>query len=246
MNELVTINEKGNSVTTSLIIAEIFEKEHNKVVRDIENLSCSVEFNAANFGVISYTDSMNRDQRAYEITKDGFSFLVMGYTGEKAAQFKERFINEFNKREALLKNDDYIISRAMRVLFDRTKSLEDQIRTKEERLQLQEHEIQKAAPKVEYYDSVLQAEGLIPTNVIAKEFGISAVSLNKILHQKGIIYRSGETWVLYNRFQNKGFTGTKTYNYTDSLGRERTNIQTCWTEKGREFIHSIMKNAKTA
>lgn len=64
MNELVTINEKGNSVTTSLIIAEIFEKEHNKVVRDIENLSCSVEFNAANFGVISYTDSMNRDQRA--------------------------------------------------------------------------------------------------------------------------------------------------------------------------------------
>lgn len=51
----------------------------------------------------------------YEITKDGFMFLVMGYTGEKAGEFKERFINEFNKREALLRSDDYILARAKEI-----------------------------------------------------------------------------------------------------------------------------------
>ena len=80
MAELVIQNSNGNDVTTSLIVAQVFGKEHNKVVRDIENLSCSSNFNAANFGVIEYTDSRGRIQKAYEMTKDGFSFLVMGYT----------------------------------------------------------------------------------------------------------------------------------------------------------------------
>jgi Rha family phage regulatory protein len=56
------------------------------------------DFNQLNFALISYTDTMNREQRAYELTKDGFSFLVMGYTGAKAAKFKVDFINEFNRR----------------------------------------------------------------------------------------------------------------------------------------------------
>jgi len=246
MNELVIINEKGNSVTTSLIVAEIFGKEHKHIIRDIESLSCSGEFNQTNFGLISYTDSMNRSQKAYEMTKDGFSFLVMGYTGEKAASFKERFINEFNKRDTLLKNDDYIISRAMRLLFDRTKSLEQQIKSKDEKIQIQEHQIQIAAPKAEYHDAVLQSEGLIQTNIIAKELGMSAVSLNKILHSKGIIYRCGETWVLYSKYQNQGYTKTRTFPFIDVFGRERTSIHTYWTEKGREFIHSIIKQEKRA
>lgn len=90
MENLVFQNSNGNDVTTSLLVAEVFGKEHSKVVRDIESLSCSASFNAANFGVITYIDSRNREQTAYEMTKDGFSFLVMGYTGAKAGEFKER------------------------------------------------------------------------------------------------------------------------------------------------------------
>lgn len=52
----------------------------------------------------------------YEMTKDGFSFLVMGYTGTKAVHFKEMFIAEFNKREAMLKSDDYILMRSQQIL----------------------------------------------------------------------------------------------------------------------------------
>ncbi|CAG0896121.1 unnamed protein product, partial [Darwinula stevensoni] len=111
-NELVIKNSTGKDVTTSLIVAEVFGKRHDHVLRDIENLNCSQNFRLPNFGATSYTDASNRQSKMYEITKDGFSFLVMGYTGEKAGEFKERFIAAFNANEALLKDDDYIIERA--------------------------------------------------------------------------------------------------------------------------------------
>lgn len=244
MNELVITNQKGSNVTTSLIVAEIFEKEHASVLRDIRNLHCSDAFNITNFveclNTIELEIGQSR-QKYYEITKDGFSFLVMGYTGTKAGEFKERFIAEFNKRESLLQNPDYILSQAQRILFERIKAFENQLKQKDERLQLQEHEIQKSAPKVEYYDEVLQAEGLIQTNIIAKELGISAIALNRILHQKRIIYREGETWVLYARYQNLGFTKTKTHPHEDLHGNIVTTIHTYWTEKGRQFIHGLFK-----
>lgn len=248
MTELVITNKTGNNVTTSLIIAEIFGKRHDHVIRDIEQLSCSNNFRLPNFGEIEYTDSKSRNYKAYEITKDGFSFLVMGYTGAKAGEFKEKFISEFNKREALLKNDDYIIERAMSVLASRTKLLEAQLEAKTERLQLQEAVIKESAPKVMYFDEVLQSGTLITTNVIAKELGMSAITLNKILHENKIIYRSGETWVLYHDYQDKEYTGTKTHIYKDSYGNERTNILTVWTEKGRLFIHKLIEkiNAKAS
>jgi len=63
----------------------------------------------------------------YEITKNGFLYMVMGYTGEKTGEFKEEFITEFDKHELLLKNDDYIISRAMSVLSDQAKALEQHV-----------------------------------------------------------------------------------------------------------------------
>lgn len=148
MAELVIQNSNGNDVTTSLIVAQVFGKEHNKVVRDIENLSCSSNFNAANFGVIEYTDSRGRIQKAYEMTKDGFSFLVMGYTGAKAGEFKERFINEFNKRELMLKDDDYILMRSQQILQKRVEMAEQKVRALEEKNALQDAQLRQAAPKV--------------------------------------------------------------------------------------------------
>lgn len=245
MNELVLTNQQGKDITTSLIVANVFEKNHADVLRDIRNLHCSENFRLLNFAeclnIIELEIGQSR-QKYYELTKDGFSFLVMGYTGEKAGEFKEKFINEFNKRDAMLKNDDFIVSRALSILNERTKALEQAIMQKDERLQLQEHVIKEAAPKVEYYQEVLQSESLITTNVIAKELGMSAVTLNKLLHANGIQYRSGETWVLYHKYQDKGYTGTKTHTFKDSTGHERTSVQTYWTEKGREFIHQVVKN----
>jgi phage antirepressor YoqD-like protein len=115
------------------------------------------------------------------------------------------------------------------------------LEAKEEQLHLSEQTIQKQAPKVEYCDRVLQCEDLIPVTVIAKELGMSGQKLNSLLKQKGIIYYIDGTWVLYSRYQNKGYTGTRTHTYYDSLGKERSKRQTYWTENGRAFIHQLWK-----
>ena len=104
MNELVFRGQNDQVKTNSVLVAKVFNKEHGKVMRDIANLKCSNDFRAANFGLSSYVNEQNKEFPMYEMTKDGFTFLVMGYTGQKAAEFKEAYINAFNQMEAELKS----------------------------------------------------------------------------------------------------------------------------------------------
>lgn len=104
---LVKITGKKNEeilTTTSRNVAEVFGKEHFNVLRDIENLGCSEDFRKLNFEVSEYkVDGNNKTYHEYIMTRDGFTLLVMGYTGEKAMQFKEAYIKAFNEMEKELK-----------------------------------------------------------------------------------------------------------------------------------------------
>ncbi|WGM07561.1 Rha family transcriptional regulator [Arsenophonus nasoniae] len=108
--QLSTINPKvtirnGKAITTSIAVAEYFEKQHKDVLKKIRSLECSTAFTMANFcavGVEVKAGFNKREIEAYEMTKDGFVFLVMGFTGKKAAQFKEAYIAEFNRMETKL------------------------------------------------------------------------------------------------------------------------------------------------
>ncbi|EBO9655027.1 Rha family transcriptional regulator [Salmonella enterica] len=82
-------------VTTSQAIARYFGRDHDKVVNRIENLDCSAEFLTRNFRRVKF-EHKGRSLNAYEVTKDGFTFLAMGFTGKKAAAFKENYIAQFN------------------------------------------------------------------------------------------------------------------------------------------------------
>ena len=99
MDEIVFRGANDQAMTSSLLVAKEFGKAHAKVMRDIENLNCSDEFRLANFGDSSFKNEQGREFPMVTMTKDGFSFLVMGYTGKKAARFKEAYINAFNKME---------------------------------------------------------------------------------------------------------------------------------------------------
>ena len=114
-----------------------------------------------------------------------------------------------------------------------------------ERLQaqndLQRIELQKQAPKVAYYNEVLTSQSTYNANQIAKELGMSAESMNKLLHKLEVQYKQGGQWLLYRPHQNKGYTKTITHTYTNSQGQTCSRMSTVWTEKGREFIHSIIK-----
>ncbi|MEG5498246.1 Rha family transcriptional regulator [Enterobacter bugandensis] len=114
MNTVVAISAKapkvfskdGRLVTTSQSVADYFDKQHKDVLRKIDMLDCSPEFTSANFCAdvqrVEVGNGAERGSRCYLITKDGFMFLVMGFTGKKAARLKEAYIAKFNAMEAEL------------------------------------------------------------------------------------------------------------------------------------------------
>ena len=100
--EVSKINKQEVTVVSSLDVAETFGKEHKNVLKDIRELNCSEEFGRLNFEPTDYVDEHNRKQPMYYITRDGFTLLAMGYTGEKAMKFKEAYIKQFNAMERML------------------------------------------------------------------------------------------------------------------------------------------------
>ena len=95
--KLVSIGN-GEPITNSMLVAQKFNKRHGDVLRAIKNLECSAEFTKRNFAFCTKINDLQngKPQPFVEMTKDGFVFLVMGFTGKEAAKFKEDYINEFN------------------------------------------------------------------------------------------------------------------------------------------------------
>lgn len=100
--------KNGQAVTSSLVVADYFHKEHGKVLRAINQLECSMNFRQANFGLSEYTKkngNVSKTYPMYYMTRDGFTFLAMGFTGKVAAQFKEAYIAAFNEMEEKLRSE---------------------------------------------------------------------------------------------------------------------------------------------
>lgn len=96
--------ENNKIFTDSLTIAEVFQKGHDKVLRDIRGLKCSEEFRLVNYGESTYRNKQGRIMPSFIMTFDGFAMLAMGYTGEKAMKFKEMYIAEFNRTREILES----------------------------------------------------------------------------------------------------------------------------------------------
>lgn len=101
--EIIGKRNEERLITTSLKIAEKFGKEHAHVLRDIRDMECSDMFRESNFGLSSYKSAQGKTLPMYEVTRDGFTLLAMGYTGKEAMKFKEDYINAFNAMENELK-----------------------------------------------------------------------------------------------------------------------------------------------
>ena len=100
--EVKRISKMEMTVVSSLDVAETFGKRHDNVLKDIRELECSDDFRLLNFEESAYLNSQNKKQPMYYMTRDGFTILVMGYTGEKAMRFKEAYIKQFNAMEKAL------------------------------------------------------------------------------------------------------------------------------------------------
>lgn len=107
---------------------------------------------------------------------------------------------------------------------------------------IQSQQINELKPKASYYDVVLNCKDLLSISVIAKDYGWSAIRLNEYLHKKGVQFKQGKTWLLYQKYAVKGYTSTKTHEYLGNDGANHTNVHTYWTQKGRLFIYDLLKN----
>lgn len=104
---------------------------------------------------------------------------------------------------------------------------------------VQKEENAKLLPDAAYTRETLSSKSTWNANVVAKEFGMSAVTLNKRLEALGVQYKQHGVWVPTHEYQDKGYTKTRTYNYVDSRGEVCSRLQTEWTEKGRRFLHEL-------
>ena len=101
--------------------------------------------------------------------------------------------------------------------------------------------IEEMKPKADYYDQILQSKSLVLISQIAKDYGLGAPTMNKKLHELGVQYKQGGQWLLYSKYQNKGYTHSRTINITRSDGRSDVRMQTEWTQKGRLFLYELLR-----
>ena len=121
------------------------------------------------------------------------------------------------------------------------KEEQEKRRALENTVAVQSQQITELQPKASYYDVVLNSKDLLSIGKIAKDFGKSAVWLNKWLHEQGVQYKQGEIWLLYQKYAEQGYTSTKTQTYNGDDGAVHTKVHTYWTQKGRLFIYDLLK-----
>lgn len=109
--------------------------------------------------------------------------------------------------------------------------------------EIAENQLKLQEPKVQYYDEVLTSTSSYTVTQIAKEFGLGPSKLNQMLHEKGVQYKQNGSWIPYFKYQDKGFVHSETLKYKTNEGKIITKMSFKWTEKGRQFIHKLLKTA---
>ncbi|WP_418210610.1 phage antirepressor KilAC domain-containing protein [Bacteroides zhangwenhongii] len=137
--------------------------------------------------------------------------------------------------------DNELLARAVLLAQGRIKERDERIGRLEQENSLALLKLKLQAPKVTYYDKVLQSGSTYTTTQIAKELGMSAGLLNKRLKWAGIQFRQSGQWLLKAPYQNLGYTATRTHVWESRTGETGTNMLTVWTEKGRLFIHYLFE-----
>lgn len=190
---------------------------------------------------VALTDTLGGKQEMTIINEPGLYSLVLGSRKKEAKNFKRWITHDvipsIRKHgvyavDEVLANPDVLIGALQALKKEREeKALLQAQNTTQAKL------IQEMEPKVSYYDKILQGKSLVSINTIAKDYGMSAVAFNKLLHELKIQYKQGSMWFLYQRYADKGYTQSKTYLVSDTMSKESTY----WTQSGRKFLYDKLK-----
>ncbi|MCM0625343.1 phage regulatory protein/antirepressor Ant [Lysinibacillus sp. OL1_EC] len=236
----LVIIQNRQAVTTSLQVAQDFEKGHNHVLRDIDALREGVQNWTDLFKEGVYKHPQNKQQyRMFYMNRDGFTLLAMGFNGSKALDFKLKYIQAFNEMERQL-TQPQLPTNYKEALLALVKEVEKNEQLEIEK-QMYQQQVADMQPIVTYVDEVLKCTDLLLTSQIAEDYGMSAYALNKLLNEHGIQYSLNKQWLLYSKFKGQGYTKSETKEYKKPDGSTGVRLHTKWTQKGRLFLYETLK-----
>jgi prophage antirepressor-like protein len=181
------------------------------------------------------TDALGRTQDARFITEGDLYRLIFSSKLPAAQDFEAWVVDEVLPTlrrhgvyaiDELLDNDEFLEHALTQLRAERAKRL------------AAEQALLEAAPKVSYYDVVLESDSLLTITEIAKDYGLSAKKLNSLLRDAGVQFKQSGRWFLYAKFAEQGYTQSNTHEYDE--GKTRTHMY--WTQKGRLFVYDLLKN----
>ena len=230
-------------------VAEMVGKEHNKLLRDIREycnqLSLSNLGQSDFFTESTYMNDRGKEYPCYNVTKKGCEFIAHKLTGVKGTEFTAKYINRFHEMEDVIKahipTGNELIALAVVEAQKLLAQKEEEIKQLEDSMQQMDKVITELTPKADYADRILSSNDCMTVTQIAQDYGLSAVSFNRILSRAGIQRKVGEQWILYAEYQGKGYVQNKTYDYEKANGTTGTKLSTVWTQKGRLFLYNRLK-----
>ncbi|AII13150.1 BRO-like protein [Lactococcus lactis subsp. lactis NCDO 2118] len=250
MNELKNFNFNNLPVRTVLIDDEpwFVGKDVADILEYSDTQAMTRRLDAED--IQSYTDKSSGQGRQIKIINEsGLYEAIIGSKKKEVKPFKRWITHEVlptirkhgaymtdAKLEEVLLNPDTLISLATQLKEERQARLG--LEKENSQLNL---ELAAATEKTTYLDLILESPDDILITQIAQDYGFSAVKFNRILNELRIQRKVNKQWVLYSRYMGKGYIGSRTQNYVDSKGQERTSITTTWKQKGRKFLYETLK-----
>nr|DAG80381.1 MAG TPA: KilAC domain protein [Bacteriophage sp.] len=241
MKELVFKGESNQVLTNSLLVAEKFGKNHKHVLESVRELvrGCAEKSADPMFAESTYINPQNgQEYPMFVMNRDGFTLLAMGFTGEKALQFKLEYINAFNKMEETIKNGGFNVPKSFREALLLAAEQQAQI-------EQQQMRIQEMKPKEEFFDQVTDSKDACDMATVAKvlNMGVGRNKLFEILRDKKVLQERNAP---YQSYIDRGWFRVIESKYTKPNGDMCVNYKTIVYQKGVDGIRKILLELKDA
>lgn len=191
---------------------------------------------------LSVDTSVDAIKRGDFITEPQFYKLAIKANNPTAEKFQDWVTSEV--LPTIRKHGAYLTDSAIEQTLtdpDFLIKLAKQLKIEREGRLIAEQQVAEDRPKVTYYDKVLANPSLVTITIIAKDYGMSGREMNAKLHELGIQYKQGKTWLLYSKYQHNGWTQSNTTMVKRKDGTEKAVLNTKWTQKGRLGLYEVLK-----
>lgn len=196
-------------------------------------------------------DALGRAQETFVVNEPGLYRVIFRSDKPEAQNFQDWVYNDVLPQ--IRKTGSYgepqlptvINADMMQRITDNMRALEQKVEEQGVMIAAQGQQIAEMQPKVDYFDVVLQSPDLVTTNMIAKDYGMSARAFNRLLHDMGVQYKQSGVWLLYAKHASNGYTKVCTTTFRHKDGTDGTREWMKWTQKGRLWLYNMLKEEGT-